>query len=142
LLLLIALPRTTILRKPKPILIMLVGLRIHTRHATSSSYLLIAIAASGCIASRLPHSTVLPSVSRQLSSPGWTFIGNSDLYGLGIRIGIYLQWISGLLANSFLADSVQDLLATNTIFLIALFTALAIISAEDIVLAAEVTILL
>jgi len=84
----------------------------------------------------------LQSVSRQLSSPQCTFIGNSDLYGLGIRIGIYLQWISGLLANSTHADSVQDMLATNTIFLIALFTAMAIITAKDTVLAAEVTILL
>jgi len=122
---------------------MLTRLRFHIYCSTNpGALLLIAIAASCCIAAPLPRHTAWQSVSRQLSSPECVFEGNSDLYGLGIRIGIYLQWISGLLANCFHADSVRDMLATNTIFLIALFTALAIISTEDTVLAAEVTILL
>lgn len=30
------------------------------------------------------------------------FVGNPDFYGLGIRIGIYLQWLGSLMANAFL----------------------------------------
>ena len=51
--------------------------------------------------------------------------GNPDLYGLGIRIGIYLQWISSLLTNVFLPSSVSDSLDTNSIFLFAVFIAVA-----------------
>lgn len=45
--------------------------------------------------------------------------GNADFYGLGIRIGIYLQWIASLLANRYVPDAVRNLLITNTIFLLA-----------------------
>ena len=104
--------------------------------------LLVSISSS----SPLPHTpTVLqpfPLVSRQTPDSQCTVVGNSDLYGLGIRIGIYLQWASGLLANTFHADSVGDMLATNTIFLMALFIALAIITANETVIATEVMILL
>ena len=51
--------------------------------------------------------------------------GNSDLYGLGIRIGIYLQWTSSLLTNTFLPDGAADLLDANSIFLFAVFIATA-----------------
>ena len=53
------------------------------------------------------------------------FAGNSDLYGLGIRIGIYLQWISSLLTNILLPNEVSDSLDTNSIFLFAVFIAIA-----------------
>ena len=53
------------------------------------------------------------------------FTGNADLYGLGIRVGIYLQWISSLLTNVFLPHGISDSLDTNSIFLFALFVATA-----------------
>ncbi|KAG8530599.1 uncharacterized protein KY384_004637 [Bacidia gigantensis] len=36
------------------------------------------------------------------------FVGNQDLYGLGIRLGIYLQWVSSLLANNLLPESRKE----------------------------------
>lgn len=78
----------------------------------------------------------------QIPESNCTFAGNSDLYGLGIRIGIYLQWISGFLAICFHAESVPGTLSTNTIFLLALFIALAIITTNHTVTAPEVIILL
>ncbi|KAL8787692.1 MAG: hypothetical protein Q9195_007648 [Heterodermia aff. obscurata] len=51
--------------------------------------------------------------------------GNPDLYGVGIRIGIYLQWISSLLTNAFIPSSVSDSLDTSSIFLFAVFIAIA-----------------
>ena len=53
------------------------------------------------------------------------FAGDAELYGLGIRIGIYLQWMSSLLTNIFLPYGVSDSLDTNSIFLFALFIATA-----------------
>ncbi|PVH68549.1 hypothetical protein DL98DRAFT_578773 [Cadophora sp. DSE1049] len=71
-----------------------------------------------------------------------TFSGNADIYGLGIRIGIYLQWTSGFLANNYHAEAVRDLLATNTIFLLALSIALALATRDGSIRAIEATILL
>ena len=53
------------------------------------------------------------------------FDGNDDLYGLGIRIGIYLQWISSLLTSLLLPTGTSDYLDTNSIFLFAVFIATA-----------------
>ena len=40
---------------------------------------------------------------------GQGFEGNSDLYGLGIRISLYLQWLSSLLTNNFLPETRQQI---------------------------------
>ena len=49
--------------------------------------------------------------------------GNSDLYGLGIRLGVYFQLISTLLVNHFLPDALRDAWDANTIFLVSIFIA-------------------
>jgi hypothetical protein len=49
--------------------------------------------------------------------------GNSDLYGLGIRLGVYFQLISTLLANHFLPDALREAWDANTIFLVSIFIA-------------------
>jgi len=91
--------------------------------------------------SQLPSATSR-ILLRRASDSQCGFEGQVELYGLGIRLGVYLQWFSSLLANRFHAHCVPELLATNTIFLLALFIALAIISAQETVRAAEVVILL
>jgi hypothetical protein len=57
--------------------------------------------------------------------------GNSDFYGLGIRLGVYLQWITSLIANRYIEDEIDSNLDTNTIFLFALFVALAVATAQS-----------
>ena len=64
-----------------------------------------------------------PNVVAQQACLGLT--GDPDLYGLGIRIGIYLQWISSLLTNVLIPSGVSDSLDTNSIFLFAIFIAIA-----------------
>lgn len=98
-------------------------------------------AAGSALASTVDSTLLLPPRQEPID-PTCTFAGNSDIYGLGIRIGVYLQWVSGFLANNFHAEAVQDMLATNTIFLLALFTALAIITQKKSVQAIEVVIIL
>ncbi|OCT53965.1 hypothetical protein CLCR_09767 [Cladophialophora carrionii] len=48
--------------------------------------------------------------------------GNGDFYGMGVRIGIYFQWITSWLANNFLPEEIIGSLDTNSIFLLALFS--------------------
>lgn len=64
-----------------------------------------------------------PNIVAQQPCLGLT--GDPDLYGLGIRIGIYLQWISSLLTNVLIPSGVSDSLDTNSIFLFAIFIAIA-----------------
>ena len=59
--------------------------------------------------------------------------GNSDVYGLGIRVGIYLQWISGLLSKAFLEEKdLRDVLNENAIFLLAIFLATVLLVTDTI----------
>ena len=51
--------------------------------------------------------------------------GNPDLYGLGIRLGIYSQIIATLLVHNFLPNEVSGAWDTNGIFLLAVFAAVA-----------------
>jgi hypothetical protein len=50
--------------------------------------------------------------------------GNSDLYGLGIRLGVYFQLISTLLANHFLPEALREAWDANTIFLVSILIAI------------------
>ena len=52
--------------------------------------------------------------------------GNSDMYGLGIRIGFYLQWYSSILASWFAHSEVEGLRFTNNLFVASTFLALII----------------
>lgn len=45
---------------------------------------------------------------------------SKDLYGLGVRLGIYFQWFSGWVSNNFIVEEVAGGLDANSIFLGAL----------------------
>jgi hypothetical protein len=62
---------------------------------------------------------------------GEGFEGNSDIYGLGIRVGIYLQWASCLLANHTLPNTRIDLAKDYLIFLIAIAVAVFVMSVQS-----------
>ena len=51
--------------------------------------------------------------------------GNPDLYGLGIRLGIYFQLISTSLTNRLLPEETLSACDTNSIFLLAVFAAVS-----------------
>ena len=55
-----------------------------------------------------------------------SFDGNTDMYGLGIRIGFYLQWYAGDLASWFAPSEIQGIRRTNSVFIAATFLALLI----------------
>jgi len=79
-------------------------------------------------ASPVSAQSSLISARGEPGHPNWgcAFSGNSDLYGLGIRLGIYLQLFSTLLANDLLTVEVQeDAKTTNAIIMIAVFAGMA-----------------
>lgn len=60
------------------------------------------------------------------------FEGNGDMYGLGIRLGYYLQWFGGLLAAWIAPSEVKTLRFTIELFVAASFLALIIHTARDV----------
>ncbi|KAJ5986319.1 hypothetical protein N7451_010684 [Penicillium sp. IBT 35674x] len=52
------------------------------------------------------------------------FVGNSDTYGLGVRLGAYLQWITSLFASQLSASEADSMRGVNTCFNIAMLVAL------------------
>jgi hypothetical protein len=58
---------------------------------------------------------------RSTNACGYT--GNSDIYGLGIRIGIYLQWFSTWLSTAVIPEEMLGTTVANGIFLIAISAA-------------------
>ena len=48
------------------------------------------------------------------------FVGNQDLYGLGIRAGIYLQWVSSFFANNLLPNTHKELQQVYLVFSLAI----------------------
>lgn len=54
------------------------------------------------------------------------FDGNTDMYGLGIRIGFYIQWYSAILASWLAPSEVASIRLTINLFIAATFLALLI----------------
>lgn len=65
-----------------------------------------------------------PAQKRSATCPG--FGGNSDLYGLGIRLGVYLQWISAWFANTVHPAAAGANHSANSIFLLAILIAVTV----------------
>jgi hypothetical protein len=49
------------------------------------------------------------------------FTGNSDLYGIGVRVGLYAQWVATLLVSLFSAEDEETFRIVNLIIQSAVF---------------------
>ena len=67
----------------------------------------------------------------QTSQNSCGFTGNSDLYGIGIRLGYYTQALSVWFANYFVFSEARELRSVNLLFLVALFIALIWLSHQS-----------
>lgn len=66
----------------------------------------------------------ISNLKRRTSDRNCTTTLAIDLYGLGVRLGVYFQWWSGWVSNNFLVDSINAGLDANAIFLFALLIAI------------------
>ncbi|KAF1995367.1 hypothetical protein P154DRAFT_526409 [Amniculicola lignicola CBS 123094] len=97
-----------------------------------------------------PPTQGFPSLSLLQTSPGLEsrsqecgLTGNNDIYGIGIRIGIYSQILAVWFANYFLRSEIQVLRDTVTIFSVALLvTSIIYASSPSSVFSVEAFILL
>ena len=67
-----------------------------------------------------------PTYNNTLCDSG--FIGNSDVYGVGVRSGLYIQWVSSIVANHLLREESTALMNTYLIFHIALWITIAVLT--------------
>jgi hypothetical protein len=58
--------------------------------------------------------------------------GSSDMYGLGIHLGFYLQWYSSILASWLAPSEIEGLRFTNSLFVAPTFFALITPTANDV----------
>lgn len=71
------------------------------------------------------------------------FIGNSDFYGLGIRLGIYLQWLASLIANTLLKSERASMAGAYLTFSLALAIAVLLLAFQhECAFTAEIIIVL
>lgn len=83
---------------------------------------------------------VKPTFNGSLCDSG--FVGNSDIYGLGVRSGLYIQWVSSLLANHLLREESTALMHSYLIFHIALWIAVAVLTFQKTcIFAVEIVLL-
>jgi hypothetical protein len=98
------------------------------RIITITIFALICLSLSRIHSTSSPVRTSKPTafIPKRSSDPlTCGFTGNSDIYGLGVRLGLYLQWLTALITrlSSPSPESIRDLLDTDAIFLLALFIA-------------------
>jgi len=70
------------------------------------------------------------------------FSGNSDLYGLGIRVGIFLQWLSSQIAVYFHLEGSNDLSNAYVIFSVAIKIALFVLTFQESAYTLEVVVII
>ncbi|KAF6239919.1 hypothetical protein HO173_001527 [Letharia columbiana] len=98
---------------------------------TPSAALFLLLRLDPCSSLAIERSINLPASqpnSTQTSPNHCGFTGNSDLYGIGIRLGYYTQALSVWFANYFVLSEAKVLRSVNLLFLVALFIALAWLS--------------
>lgn len=64
------------------------------------------------------------------ASANCTFEGNQDFYGIGVRLGFYLQWFAGLIAFTLNTEDSSTQAEVQTIFLLANFIALLLFQSQ------------
>ena len=76
----------------------------------------------------LPRQSTTTTDSATVNRTTCGFDGDSDTYGLGIRIGVYTQWASGVIANWYVTEMVHTMRVRATLFQMAMAIALAFIT--------------
>lgn len=62
---------------------------------------------------------------------GCGFRGNPDVYGLGIRLGLYAQWLSTLISNWFHQANITRMRDVNTCFQLAMMIAMIALATNE-----------
>ncbi|KAH7372047.1 hypothetical protein BKA64DRAFT_689001 [Cadophora sp. MPI-SDFR-AT-0126] len=76
------------------------------------------------------------------NSPDCGFEGNSGTYGLGVRLGIYMSWLSIIIAAAWFPKIVRELTDGLLVFLVAFLAATILVTFQsDKTYAVEIVIM-
>ncbi len=59
------------------------------------------------------------------------FDGNSNIYGLVVRVGIYLQWLTSMISETLVLQAVESTREANATYQIAMLAGLVQITITD-----------
>jgi hypothetical protein len=82
---------------------------------------LISAAPQATSTTTTTSSSPTPSSTDNSTTPSCGFAGDDNTYGLGIRIGVYLQWICSSIAYNFVPEEAVTMRGVNTCFTISNF---------------------
>lgn len=85
---------------------------------------------------------ILHSVSLAEMGHGCSFTASQDLYGIGVRVGLYCQWAATVLASIKLPEATAAMKTTTLCFQCATFSALVLITVRGDITQPEVLIVL
>ncbi|KAF2816013.1 uncharacterized protein BDZ99DRAFT_127062 [Mytilinidion resinicola] len=72
-----------------------------------------------------------PKACRERIASDRGFKGLPDFYGLGIRVGLYLQWDASIIANTWVRSERRTTTGANVAFFLALYVAILAIIFQD-----------
>jgi hypothetical protein len=91
---------------------------------------LITITATAHVEGTESSAAVLPISSAIPLTPGCGFAGDADSYGLGVRLGAYIQWVTSVIAYNLYDSEAASMRGVNTCFQAAVFIGLVLITAQ------------
>ncbi|KAI9821374.1 MAG: hypothetical protein M1832_003380 [Thelocarpon impressellum] len=86
------------------------------------------ISSAATTASAAPPQSTLSVADASSKSTECGFKGDENVYGLGIRLGVYLQWLTSALAYNFVPEESTTLRGVNTGFTLSNFAGLLYIT--------------
>jgi hypothetical protein len=99
--------------------------------ALSSIFGLVTDAAAVPPRERAPHEKQQQPASLHLRDTVCSIPGNPDIYGLGIRLGLYLLWIATIFTYECLEDEISNAIDTNLIFFFSISIATFVLSTQS-----------
>jgi hypothetical protein len=103
------------------------GLEMFSRGLMSAGALLCLVQLSAPFIVNPPKSVLILPSKRDGVLPQCTFEGNTDFYGIGVRVGFYCQWFANLIAFVFNPKGCEELSNQQTIFLLANLIAVVVL---------------
>jgi hypothetical protein len=99
--------------------------------ALSSIFGLVTDAAAVPPRERAPHENQQQSASLHLKDTVCSIPGNPDIYGLGIRLGLYLLWVATIFTYECFEDEISNAIDTNLIFFFSISIATFVLSTQS-----------
>lgn len=91
---------------------------------------LVTITVTKAVGDTTSSTAALPASSAEPSTPSCGFPGDADSYGLGVRLGAYIQWVTSVIAYNIYDSESASMRGVNTCFQAAVFIGLVIVTAQ------------